>query len=69
VLEYTDTGARPRLMLLVHQDDAERGCAYDRDSKVGRLDRALDQAGRRRWTVVCTKNDWKSVFPAGKPTP
>jgi hypothetical protein len=67
MLKYT--GARPRLMLLVHQDNAERRCAYDRDSKVGWLDRAPDQGGRGRWTVVSTKHDWKSVFPAGKPTP
>src|SRR5213078_572611 len=44
MLQYTDAGTRPRLMLLLHHDDAEREYAYDRKSKVGRLDKAWDEA-------------------------
>src|SRR5262249_14873601 len=69
MLQYTDAGRRPRLMLLVHHDDAEREYAYDRDSKVGRLDKALDEAGRHKWTVVSMKGDWKTIFPGVKPAP
>lgn len=63
MLEYTAGGRGPRLMLLVHHDDAEREYAYDRDSPVGRLDKALDAAGRRGWTVVSMRKDWKTIFP------
>ena len=28
------------------------------------LDKALDEAGQRAWTVVDMKRDWKTVFPA-----
>jgi phosphoglycolate phosphatase-like HAD superfamily hydrolase len=63
MLQYTGAGARPRLMLLVHHDDAQREYAYDRESKVGRLDKALDEAHRRQWTVVSMKSDWKVIFP------
>jgi phosphoserine phosphatase len=63
MLQYTDSGSRPRLMLLVHHDDAEREYAYDRKSNVGRLDRALDVAVKRKWNVVSTKKDWKTIFP------
>ena len=63
MLQYTAAGARPRLMLLVHHDDARREYAYDRDSKVGRLDKALDEARRRHWLVVSMKDDWKVIFP------
>jgi phosphoglycolate phosphatase-like HAD superfamily hydrolase len=64
MLQYTDTGSRPRLMLLLHHDDAEREYAYDRKSHVGRLDKALDETAKRKWTLVSMKNDWKVIFPS-----
>jgi phosphoserine phosphatase len=69
MLEYTAAGRGPRLMLLVHHDDASREYAYDRDSRVGRLDKALDAATRRGWTVVSMKNDWRTIFPPEKAKP
>jgi hypothetical protein len=63
MLQYTDTGAGPRLMLLVHHDDAEREAAYDRDSKIGKLDTAWDEAIEKGWNVVSMKDDWNRVFP------
>ncbi len=67
MLQYTtiprgDDDTTPRLGLIIHHDDAEREFAYDRDSHVGRLDQALDEAPRRGWVVVSMKNDWKTVF-------
>lgn len=59
----TETGGR-RLGVLVHHTDAEREYAYDRESKVGRLDKALDAAALDRWTVVDMKRDWKVIFPS-----
>jgi hypothetical protein len=50
-------------MLLVHHDDAEREYAYDRQSHVGRLDKALDAAKDGDWIVVSMKSDWKRIFP------
>ena len=50
-------------MGLVHHTDAEREYAYDRQSPVGRLDKAWDEAVRRNWTVVDMKRDWKVVYP------
>ena len=35
------------LLGLVHHTDAEREYAYDRDSHVGKLDKALDEARQR----------------------
>ncbi|VVD62096.1 HAD family hydrolase [Pandoraea aquatica] len=63
MLEYTTTGKGPHLALLVHHDDAVREFAYDRQSKIGRLDRAWDAAVTRGWTVVSMKDDWATVFP------
>jgi Phosphoserine phosphatase len=61
----TETGGR-RLGVLVHHTDAEREYAYDRQSKVGRLDKALDAATLDRWTVVDMKHDWNVIFPFEK---
>jgi phosphoglycolate phosphatase-like HAD superfamily hydrolase len=62
MLQYTADGAGPRLMLLLHHDDALREYAYDRHSKVGQLDKAWDEALKRGWLMVSMKQDFKTVF-------
>jgi hypothetical protein len=62
-LQWATLGAPgARFGLIVHHTDAEREYAYDRESKIGRLDKALDAAALNKWTVVDMKNDWKRVF-------
>ncbi|WP_432260313.1 HAD family hydrolase [Cupriavidus sp. TMH.W2] len=63
MLEYTTGGDGPRMGVLVHHDDAVREFAYDRQSKVGKLDKALDAARAKGWTVVSMKQDWQQVYP------
>ena len=63
MLEWTTSGPGARFGLIVRHDDAGREWAYDRQSSVGRLDRALDEAPSRGWTVVSMKDDWRIVFP------
>ena len=62
MLEWTAAGSGARFMGLVHHTDAVREWAYDRNSPVGRLDKAWDEAVRRGWTVVHMKRDWKKAF-------
>jgi phosphoserine phosphatase len=62
LLQWTAAGVGPRFMGLVLHTDAEREFAYDRKSKFGRLDRALDDAIAKGWTVVDMKRDWNRVF-------
>jgi phosphoglycolate phosphatase-like HAD superfamily hydrolase len=69
MLEWTAACQRLCFMGLVHHTDAEREYAYDRDSSVGKLDKALDEATAKGWTVVDMKNDWKTIFPAAKASP
>ena len=64
MLEWTTAGNDPRFGLILHHTDADREYAYDRDSHVGRLDRALDQAAQNGWVVIDMSKDWKQVFPA-----
>lgn len=63
MLQWTAAGEGPRLMLLVHHSDGEREWAYDRQSKVGRLNKALDEAQKRGWTIADMKRDWKVIYP------
>ena len=61
MLQWTTGGSGLRFGLLVHHTDAVREWAYDRASDVGRLDKALDAAKEKGWTVVDMKKDWKIV--------
>jgi len=55
-------GSGARSMGIVHHTDAEREWAYDRESHIGKLAKALDEAHAKGWTVVDMKRDWKCVF-------
>jgi len=67
MLQWTAAGSGARFCLYVHHTDAEREWAYDRQSSIGRLDKGLDEANARGWTVVSMKDDWKTIFaPATK---
>ena len=63
MLQYTTAGDGQRFALLVHHTDAEREFAYDRQSHVGKLDKGLDEAKTKGWTIVSMKDDWKQIFP------
>jgi hypothetical protein len=63
MLQWTMAGAGARFALLVHHTDAEREWAYDRDSTIGKLNTAWDEAVAHGWTLVDIKDDWKTVFP------
>ncbi len=63
MLQWTAAGEGKRLMVLVHHTDDQREYAYDRDSHIGKLDKALDAAEQSGWTIVDMKNDWKTIYP------
>jgi len=64
MLQWTAAGNGARFMGIVHHTDAEREYAYDRQSHVGKLDKALDEGTARGWTIVDMKRDWKAIYPA-----
>ncbi len=66
MLQWTAAGSGPRFCLYVHHTDAEREWAYDRESHIGQLDKGLDEATAKGWTVVDMKKDWKAIFPVEK---
>ena len=63
MLRYTTEGLGRRLGMIIRHDDPVREYAYDRDSHVGRLARALDEAPTRGWHVASMRDDWARIFP------
>jgi hypothetical protein len=63
MLQWTTTGPGKRLGMIVHHDDAVREFAYDRQSHIGKLDKALDAAPKAGWHLISMKDDWKTIFP------
>jgi len=63
MLQWTAAGNGPRFCLYVHHTDAEREWAYDRESHIGQLNKGLDEAAGKGWTVVDMKNDWSVIYP------
>ncbi|MCB1008111.1 MAG: haloacid dehalogenase-like hydrolase [Acidobacteria bacterium] len=63
MLQWTAAGDGPRFCLYVHHTDAGREWAYDRGSHIGGLDKGLDEAAAKGWTVVDMKKDWKAIYP------
>jgi phosphoglycolate phosphatase-like HAD superfamily hydrolase len=66
MLQWTAAGSGPRFCLYVHHTDDKREWAYDRTSHIGKLDKGLDEAAQRGWTVVDMKNDWKRIYASDK---
>ena len=63
MLQWTAAGSDPRFCLYVHHTDAAREWAYDRQSHIGKLDKGLDEAQAKGWTVVSMKDDWNRIYP------
>ncbi|WP_309387225.1 HAD family hydrolase [Cerasicoccus frondis] len=69
MLEYTtiprsQSDTKAHFGLIVHHDDGEREWAYDRESHIGRLDKAWDAATKEGWLVVSMKDDWATIYPS-----
>ncbi len=62
MMQWTAAGSKARLCLYVHHTDAQREWAYDRKSKIGRFDKALDEALVKGWIIVSMKNDWNIIY-------
>jgi phosphoserine phosphatase len=63
MLQWTSAGKGASFAMLIHHTDADREWAYDRNWAIAKLDKALDEADAKGWTVVDMKNDWRRVFP------
>lgn len=63
MMQWTASNKYKSFMLYLHHTDADREWAYDRESHIGRLDKGLDEAKEKSWTVIDMKKDWKLIYP------
>ncbi len=66
MMQWTAAGNGARFCLYVHHTDAEREWAYDRQSVIGRFDKALDEALAKGWTIASMKDDWNTIYVSDK---
>lgn len=62
-LQWTAVGGGERFAGPVRHTAAAREWAYDRGSKIGRL----DEAEAKGWTVADMAAEWRRVFPFAQP--
>ncbi|MBY0137768.1 HAD family hydrolase [Paracoccus yeei] len=63
MLEYVTAGDGPSLGMIVHHTDAKREFAYDRDSHIGKLDKAMTDAPAKGWLLIDMAQDWSRIYP------
>lgn len=63
MLEYTTSGDGPSLAMIVHHTDGDREYAYDRDTHIGRLDKAMTDAPAKGWHLIDMARDWSTIYP------
>lgn len=62
MLEWTKSGAGPRLSAIIHHTDDKREWSYDKNSHVGKLDKSFGIGKEQGWIFVDMKQDWNKVF-------
>ena len=62
MLQWVASGDGSTLKVYIHHTDAEREWSYDRESRIGHLNKGLDEANTKGWTGVDMKKDWVRVF-------
>jgi len=63
MLQWTASNKHKSFMLYLHHTDSVREWSYDRNSHIGRLDKSLDEAIEKGWTIIDMKKDWKVIYP------
>jgi phosphoserine phosphatase len=63
MMQWTSSNNYKNFNLYVHHTDSIREWAYDRESHVGKLDKGLEVAAEKGWTLVDMSKDWKVVYP------
>lgn len=62
MLKWANANDKKSFKLYVHHTDSVREWAYDRKSHIGTLDKGLDEATEKSWTIVDMAKDWKVIY-------
>ena len=63
MLEWCASNKHKSLPAFIRHTDSKREWAYDRGSRVGRLNTGLDEAAKNGWLVIDMKKDWAVIHP------
>jgi len=63
MMQWAASNKYKSFMLYLHHTDSVREWAYDRNSHIGKLDKGLDEAVEKKWTVIDMEKDWKVIYP------
>ncbi len=63
MMQWTASSEHKSFMIYLHHTDEVREWAYDRESHIGRLDKGLDEAKEKGWTIIDMKKDWNQIYP------
>ena len=63
MLEWCNASKIKNLPAIIYHTDAKHEWAYDRNSRMGTLNKGLDKAREKGWLVIDMKKDWKVVHP------
>lgn len=62
MVQWVTAGDGPRFGMIVHHTDGAREFAYDRDSRIGKLEKGLDEGPDMGWLIVDMARDWARVY-------
>ena len=62
MLEWSKSCKYNNLQIIVHHTDSVREWAYDKNTRIGILEKGLNEALDKNWLVVDMKKDWKNIF-------
>jgi len=63
MLQWTDSNEAQSLKIYLHHTDSVREWAYDRNTMIGKLDKGLNEAREKNWTIIDMEKDWKVIYP------
>lgn len=63
MLEWCASNNYKSLPAYIRHTDSKREWAYDRESRIGKLNEGLDEAVKNGWLVVDMKKDWSVIYP------
>lgn len=63
MMRWTASNKLKSFMLYTHHTDSVREWAYDRTSNIGKLNKGLDEAKEKSWSIIDMEKDWKIIYP------
>ncbi|WMI66008.1 HAD family hydrolase [Aestuariibaculum sp. YM273] len=64
MMQYCDTAnPLPHLLIYVNHTDGDREFLYDEHTAMGTLEKGMEVALRRGWTIIDMKTEWNKVYP------